>query len=393
MEDVLYGIDYIDYYLYWLIYTFIGHALIIRICAGFITGCLLIYIALSVWMGHQVWKDRKLRKLRNKVYRQYYKEIAAIAQDTRTVSHEEITARLHYQSRKPPKTQLTLLIIELLAEVTHECGERINEHNYQEIQTVFQVTRFLERTIQFGKINKKITALKGIETINGYASEAVLARIVYHRNYQLRFSARCAYLWLSQGDPFRFLNEDNTINLTLWEAMSLHNGLAYRKDKKHNILHFSKWLNAAIEDNTKRFIIDEIGLFDSYEDVPVVAEYVEARTPAVRADAIRTLGLLKDTKSASIFMEMYAVQPEEVKRAIIHTLTQLPVAGVDTFLYDAYQKEDNQPTRLYILRALYSHEGEGKALFGRLEQQADADTHILFEHIKDPFIIPRYQAV
>ena len=33
MDQVLYGIDYIEYYFYWIYYKFIGYPLIIRICS------------------------------------------------------------------------------------------------------------------------------------------------------------------------------------------------------------------------------------------------------------------------------------------------------------------------------------------------------------------------
>ena len=76
--------------------------------------------------------------------------------------------------------------------------------NYQTIQTVFQITRFLERELQFGSKRSKIQALKLIQSINGYASEAVLVRFLYHRELELRNSARYTYMWLSQGDPLGF---------------------------------------------------------------------------------------------------------------------------------------------------------------------------------------------
>lgn len=38
MDQVLYGIDYIEYYFYWIYYKFIGYPLIIRI-TGLNTKC------------------------------------------------------------------------------------------------------------------------------------------------------------------------------------------------------------------------------------------------------------------------------------------------------------------------------------------------------------------
>ncbi|MDR0962129.1 MAG: HEAT repeat domain-containing protein [Mediterranea sp.] len=387
MEDFLYGIDYANYFFYWIFDTFIGHSLIIRICAFFLTTCLFFYIALLLW----IWRVNHLRKKRQRLgvrmYRQYYDKLLDISLDSRMLSHAEITARLQYNSRKRAKTEFTIRIIAILSEINTLYEGQINSHNYQELQTVFQITRFLERVIQFSRVDRKITALKAVESINCYVSEAVLVRILYHRNFKLRFNGRCAYLWLSQGDPFRFLNEDTTVNLTPWGMMNVHNGLVYRKKVKHNTLQLSKWLDTSIEDNTKGFIIKEIRLSNSVEDLPTVAEYVTAHNPCIRGDAITTLGAMKYRESAPLFMEMYAMQPEEVKRAIVTALGEIPSEQSETFLYNTYNKEDNILIRLSILRALYSEPDVGRKLFGELERQAGKDTCILFLHVKNPLII------
>lgn len=41
MDQVLYGIDYIEYYFYWIYYKFIGYPLIIRICSIAVMFCII----------------------------------------------------------------------------------------------------------------------------------------------------------------------------------------------------------------------------------------------------------------------------------------------------------------------------------------------------------------
>lgn len=129
-----------------------------------------------------------------------------ISLDSNTLSEEEIADRLEYDTKKRPKPNELRIITQLLTEIKSVHEDEINELNYQTIQTVFQITRFLERELQFGSKRSKIQALKLIQSINGYASEAVLVRFLYHRELELRNSARYTYMWLSQGDPFRFFD-------------------------------------------------------------------------------------------------------------------------------------------------------------------------------------------
>jgi hypothetical protein len=379
-------IDHIDYLLYWLVYTVIGHSLIIRICAIFLTACLLTYGVLLFWM----WRVRHVRKkhqrLGDRVRRQYYDEMLDISLDSRTLSPGEIADRLHYHSHKRAQTGFTIQIVSILTEINHRYESQINQRNYQGIQSIFQITRFMEHVIRFGSVNRQLTALKALESINCHVSEAVLLRTLYHRNYHLRFSGRCAYLWLSQDDPFRFLNEDANIDLTRWGMMSVHNGFVYRKREKNNTLQLSRWLESLSKDNTKEFIIKEIQLSNSTEDLNTVAEYVTAPNPRIRTDAITALGAMNYRESVPLFMEMYTMQSDDVKRAIIKALGEMPSEQSYNFLYNVYQKETNVSTRLAILRALYSQPDVGGKLFNKLEQQADDDTRILFQHVKNPLI-------
>ena len=46
MDQVLYGIDYIEYYFYWIYYKFIGYPLIIRICSIAVMFCIIMYLFL-----------------------------------------------------------------------------------------------------------------------------------------------------------------------------------------------------------------------------------------------------------------------------------------------------------------------------------------------------------
>ena len=206
MDQVLFGIDFIEYYFYWIYYKFIGYPLIIRICSIAVMFCIIVYLFLLFHIIYGIFKRRKEKRRYNKAFDKYYEEMKAISLDKSTLSEEEIAERLDYNTRKRPKPTELRIITQLLTEIKSIHEDEINELNYQAIQTVFQITRFLERELQFGSKRSKIQSLKLIQSINGYASEAVLVRFLHHREIELRNSARYTYMWLSQGDPFRFFS-------------------------------------------------------------------------------------------------------------------------------------------------------------------------------------------
>ena len=62
MEQVLYGIDYIEYYFYWIYYKFIGYPLIIRICSIAVMFCIIAYLFLLFHIIYGIFKRRKEKK-------------------------------------------------------------------------------------------------------------------------------------------------------------------------------------------------------------------------------------------------------------------------------------------------------------------------------------------
>lgn len=386
MEQVLYGADYLEYYFYWIYYKFIGYPLIIRICSIVVMFCIIAYLLLSLHIVYGIFKRKKEKKRYNKAYDKYFEEMKSISLDSNTISEGEIADRLNYDTKKRPKQYELRIIAQLLTEIKSEYEEEINELNYQSIQSVFQITRFLERELQFGPQRSKIQALKLIQSINGYASEAVLVRFLYHRQIELRNSARYTYMWLSQGDPFRFFDEDISMKLRRWDMMELHAILEHRKKMGYNTPSFIKWVNTSAEENVKIFFINEIRLYNEVESAPTLAKQINARSTEIREEAIHTLGELKYTEIEPKLTDMYNVQPEEVKRTIISAISDLSTGKAVGFLYNAYDESDNWMTKRYILKALYDYGTMGRKTFEQLERKADSHTHILFAHTKHPLI-------
>ena len=382
MDQVLYGIDYVEYYFYWIYYKFIGYPLIIRICSIAVMFCIIAYLFLLFHIIYGIFKRRKEKRKYNKAFDKYYEEMKAISLDSNTLSEGEIADRLEYDTKKRPKPNELRIITQLLTEIKSVHEDEINELNYQTIQTVFQITRFLERELQFGSKRSKIQALKLI----GYASEAVLVRFLYHRELELRNSARYTYMWLSQGDPFRFFDEDIGMKLRQWDMMELHAILEHRKKVGYNTPTFIKWVNTSAEENVKIFFINEIRLYNETESAPILAKQLNVRSVEIRGEAIKTLGKLKYKEVEPKLIEMYNVQPEEVKRQIISAIADLKTDKALGFLYNAYDEADNWGTKRVILKALYEYSAMGRKTFDQLERKADSHTAILFAHTKHPLI-------
>ena len=90
MDQVLYGIDYIEYYFYWIYYKFIGYPLIIRICSIAVMFCIIAYLFLLFHIIYGIFKRRKEKRRYNKAFDKYYEEMKSISLDYNTLSEEEM---------------------------------------------------------------------------------------------------------------------------------------------------------------------------------------------------------------------------------------------------------------------------------------------------------------
>jgi hypothetical protein len=193
-------------------------------------------------------------------------------------------------------------------------------------------------------------------------------------------------MWLSQGDPFRFFDEDIGMKLRQWDMMELHAILEHRKKVGYNTPSFIKWVNTSAEENVKIFFINEIRLYNETDSAPILAKQLNARSVEIRGEAIRTLGKLKYKEIEPKLIEMYHVQPEEVKRQIISAVADLKTDKALGFLYNAYDEADNWGTKRIILKSLYEYSAMGRKTFDQLERKADSHTAILFAHTRHPLI-------
>ena len=360
MNEVLYGIDYLEYYFYWIYYKFMGYPLIIRICTAVVMLCIFAYFCLLINIIYGIFKRKREKRKYAKIHKRYYEKLKEISLNTNHLTDEEIANIVEYNEKKRIKSNEIRIITQLLAEIKTEFEDQINELNFQGIQL--------------------------IQSINGYASEAVLVRFLYHRELELRNSARYAYMWLSQGNPFRFFDEDIGMKLRKWDMMELHAILEHRKKAGYATPSFIKWVNTSAEEDVKKFFINEIRFYNETESAPILAKQINARSPEIRSEIIRALGTLKYKEIEPKLFEMYNTQPEDVKQNIIAAVLELGTGNAVDFLKNAYEEADNWSTKRSILKALYGYNEAGRQMFDVLETQANAHTAILFAHTKDLLI-------
>lgn len=382
---VLYGLDYVMYYLYLLYYTFTGYPLIIRICVIVVTVCVIFYFILSLYLAYGVYSRKKERSNQAQIHQQYYEPMKAIALDRQLRTKEEIAKEFHHKKRRLKSSEYHN-IIELLIEIKAELVDNMNKENFHNIATAFELPAFYDRVLQFGHTGEKIWMLKSIQSLNEYVSEAVLVRLLYHRKSRLRKAARVCYMGVSQNAPFRFFDEDKELTLSEWDMVELHNVFIFRKEAGFVLPNFMRWINQSADEGMKIFFINEIVHFNQIESCPSLMRLLNNPNIRVREEVIRALGNLKYTEAERQLVTSYNIQVETVKQAIVRTIVKMDTGNSLDFLCAAYDNAEDLTTKRVIIEGLYKYGKNGREIFNLFAANAKDFTAQLFAHVKDPLI-------
>lgn len=384
-EVILYGLDYVMYYLYLLYYTFTGYPLIIRICVIVVTICVIMYFILSLYLGYGVYTRKKERAKRDKMRERYYEPMKVISLDRQLKTKEDIAKELQYDKRHIKTSELRN-ILEILIDIKSELADNMNEDNFHNIAAAFKLPSFYERILQFGHTGEKIWILKSIQSLNEYVSEAILVKLLYTHKPKLRKAARVSYMGLSQNAPFRFFDEDRDLKLTEWDMVELHNVFIHRKERGFVLPNFMRWINQATDEGMKIFFINEIVHFNQVENCPSLMRLLNSPNIKVREEVVRALGTLKYKEAERPLVNSYNTQVETVKRAVIQAIVKINTGNSLDFLCATYDNAEDLTTKRIIIEGLYKYGEAGREIFNMFEANATGFTVQLFAHVKNPLI-------
>lgn len=389
MNDILYGADYLEYYLSLIYFKYSENPLIIRICIIVVVLFIFAYSILSVYILLGVIFRRKDKKNTQKLYDKYYDTIVNIALNKELMKLSEIIEAIGYnvEGKKRKNHKKLRKIAYMLSNIKGKFGKEINSLNFMNIQTAFDISHFLERELLFGSNSKKILALKFIQSLDSYVGEPILVRFLYHSNIKIRKSARYAYIWISQTNPFRFFEEDINMTLNQWDMIEMHDIVNHRRKNDLLIPNLGKWATESVQEDAKVFFVNEIKYLGLEDNCIVLQSMLNTQSWRLRKELIAALGSLKCIKVEKKLIEIYNLQPEFIKQTIIESIFLIRSGSAESFFKLAYETAETHKIKLLSLQKLYNYSEKGRIIFEDLSHMVgDANEILLFEHVKCPFI-------
>jgi len=373
---------FLEYYLYYFYYTFIGFPFVIRVAVASITVFIPFFlIALFKFLQYRKRFYRK-RKRREEFRHKFGDKISDIISSKNHYYIDNIEHIIQYNVKKLNKFEkrvLTNLILKIRKETAY-----INDSNYQRLIEYLQLRQFWEKKLKYGRLSYKQRALRKLDDLDIEIPGSVITSLTYNRNRYLRKRARSSYMYFSKHSPFKFFDEDFDKTFNDWDKIEIHRMLSRRTDI--TIPSLTQWIRNSKNVRFQCFLIDEIKYFDQKECAPYLLSMIDAADVEMKRHIIETLSEIKYNEAEQSFIKDYTLQPQVIQQSIIKAVQKLNTGNALSFLEDAYNTAHDKDSEIIILRAIYNYGQQGKKLFNELYEKSYGFSKIIFSHVSNPLI-------
>lgn len=375
----------LQYYLYYIYYTFIGFPFVIRVAViSILISAIFFFIAffrlVSSGNGY-----RKKKQLKEKFSNQYLDKITQILSAKDNFSHKFIETMLNCDVKKmtdKEKRVMTNRILYILDKV-----ENLNQSNYNKLLDYFDLRNFWEKKLKYGNMSSKQRALRKLDNLNIEIPASVISAFTYNRDPYLRKMARYYYMHFSKNNPYKFLDEDFDKTFNNWDRIELHRIFALRE--KEGLPNFTPWVKKSNNSLFKCFLIDEIKFFKQKESAPSLVEMLNCDDIQIKKHCIEALGELNYTEAEDLLCCNYALQPLVIQKSILGTIQKFSTGNALPFLRNAFENTHNDEMKILIVQVIYNYGNTGIHTFNSMKNNMDENfLKKIFDHVSNPLIKP-----
>lgn len=395
---------YLDYYSFWKYYVLLvyywmaGFPPVVRFCAGFSTFFVIMTIGLFFMNTRRTRLAKRSAARTGKFRTQYYDQIKEIAIFPRSLSLAEISYRLDLPKNLKIVRKRWVAMVPVFRDLFVDVRKtnQMNVDNWRFTLQAFKMPAFFEMELRSPKMKRRLDALKDVSDISCDLKEAAASRYLYSKNDALRITSRMHAARYGMSMPFKIFSDDAGAEFTDEMCAKLHWVLTYRRAVGLSIPNFIRWvITVEASDSFRMFAINEIRLFENYDDCDELLTYLnKRRKEEVSVAIINTLASLGYSKAEDTLIGRYVFAGSDERIALaeaLGTITSGKREVVD-FLMNDYLKATDTVTKVRLLRVLYNYGEIGRSAYMMLKNEAPEYDQIIFEHIECKYIDSRRYA-
>lgn len=370
-----------DYLEYWW-FSFSDYPLIIKIAISvifFSSITTLLLMARIFMVRHN--KKRK-RDIITRLRPQFFSFVRNIIISKDTYSSEDVYSLFTQNFGKLDKNAY-MSLIPTLEDVVKQERNTLDGENYESLIKGLKVDECLEDRLDFSSTRARLMALQSLSRLGLTVSDSKILPYTYSSDDTLRKESRASYMGVSNNNPFKFLDEEDSLNE--WEEINLMQ--QFEMHHKDNLPDFSKWLRYSEDEEKIKFFVRQAAYFNQQNSLKTITTLLQHSDYKVRKEAIIAIGKMKASDQEAKLIDMYFSEPLAGQFAIIEAVSYINSGKSLDFLEKAYDLANNPDLKRVAAEAIYFYREQGRVLFDKLIRTESSNNKNILRHVQNPLII------
>ncbi len=377
----------LDYYLYYIYYSFLGMPFIIRVSIISLSIFVPLYLLCGYVYYRLIRRGHRIKKIDKDLEANYREVLQFIITSIKTLLPEDLDRLLPPQLKRLNNIEIdrfTRLACTISKENEHAY---INFENNKVLLDYLNIRQYWEKRLKHGSTMQKRNSLLRLDELNVRVSGALLMDLTYNRNVFLRKRSRSSFLNLTHSNPYKFLEEGFDDALNNWDKIEMHDILEKRANKS-TLPNLARLALRSDDIGFQCFMVDEIAYFKQKENIPSLVKLVKdtGTNSVLLMHCIKALGHMQCQEIEPELFRIYPMQAQYVQQAIIEAIVKFKTGEALPSLIDAFKNAVDDERRIFILSAIYNYGEEGRAYFFSIRQKESNLSHLLFKHVSNPLL-------
>lgn len=370
-----------DYLEYWW-FSFSDYPLIIKIAISviFFSSITTLLLMARIFMVRHSKKTK--RDIITRLRPQFFSFVRNIIISRDTYSSDDVYSLFTQNFGKLDKNAY-MSLIPTLEDVVKQERNTIDGENYESLIKGLKVDECLEERLDFSSTRARLMALQSLSRLGLTVSDSKILPYTYSSDDMLRKESRASYMGISNNNPFKFLDEEDSLNE--WEEINLMQ--QFEMHHKDQLPDFSKWIRYSEDGEKIKFFVRQAAYFNQQNSLKTITTLLQHSDYKVRKEAIIAIGKMKASDQEAKLIDMYYSEPLAGQFAIIEAISFINSGKSLDFIEKAYDVANNPDLKRVAAEAIYFYGEQGRTLFGKLIRTESSSNKNILRHVQNPLII------
>lgn len=384
--------DTMKYFYYYLQNEFADYALVVQISYFMAVACAVSITVVFAFMMVMFLKRYRSNRYHRKIDKRYAQAIADMVASPTSLTTEEVDRRIGRRQRVRRLWQYREWV-KLVSEIFTAHRLTLDPNDGKAIELAFSnlhrlldllsLGPLIERMLREGLNADRVYLVQIAQQFQLSLSEGVILRMANIKNVALSKVVQTYYMWASNENPFRFLDEGGDGHYLPEDAIWVHNSMKTRSIEGRPLPSLLPFVLRAKYPPLKAMLIREVGYWGSDKDLAHLTDFFTDPNDDVRRASFEAVSRGRYAPAWEKMRETYEQQSESLKRAVLRSMAGLSDDRSPRFMEGICKTTPSGQTMRLALKLMWDMGPEGKEAFERVRRwDDDPSRQEIYQQIK-----------